>query len=500
MKKILYIGIAALIAASCSDFLKEDPKGRFMGESFFQTVDDIENVMTSLEYNVANFYYDGCSYNMSVRSDDMTACNAGGMGMELCTVPSSEYYLQNHWDNAYNIIRECNAFLQSEGSVVTNTEEEATRLKNLEGMAYFFRGWGYSLIARWYKQGPIVETIGEGVDYKSKSQKRLLEYSVEQLLKAEQLLPDNWNGHRMEKEAPLKITAKAALAELYLFMAGYPYEGGKEYYSKAAAKAKEVIDGAPAQGRGFDTYDNMWNTNDPMTNLNKERLLSVYYTQYGYRCASTTCFFPGEYAGWNWLMGEKQFFRDFPEGPRKEATFMTTRQGLSGNMVAWDDASDLNITQPVYRKKILNPEDDFNNLIGRTTWQNSYMAMPLRYTLTALTYAEAVTRANGAPDALAKDLMHQIRERAGLEDYSATLTGDAYAAAVVQERAWEMAAEWTRWNDICRLKMFEEVFAKRADDELNASSGLGTPKLETYFLDVPPSDLTLNPALAEVED
>lgn len=499
MKKILLIGFVALAAASCSKFLEEDPKGRFMGESFFQSVKDIENVMTSLEYNVANFYYDGCSYNMSVRSDDMTSCNAGGMGMELCTVPSSEYYLQNHWDNAYKIIREANAFLQSVPSVTTNTPEDEKLLKNLEGYAYFFRGWGYSLIARWYKQGPIVESVGEGVDYKSKSQKALLEYSVSQLLKAEELLPDTWEGHRTEKEAPMKITAKAALAEMYLFMAGYPYNGGKEYYSKAAAKAKEVIDAAPALGRGFDTYDNMWNTNDPLTNLNKERLFSIYFSQYGFRCASTTCFFPGEYAGWDWILGEKQFYRDFPEGPRKEATFMTTRQNTQGQIVSWDDPSLVN-TQPVYRKKILNPEDDFDNLIGRTTWQNSYMAMPLRYTLTALTYAEAVTRATGAPDALAKDLMHQIRERAGLEDYDASLTGDAYAKAVVQERAWEMAAEWTRWNDICRLEMFEEVFAHRAADEKNASSGLGTPNKASYFLDVPPTDLALNPNLAEVED
>jgi len=245
----------------------------------------------------------------------------------------------------------------------------------------------------------------------------------------------------------------------------------------------------------------MWNLNNPLDNVNKERLLPVYYSQYGFRCASTTCFFPGDYAGWDWLMGEKTFFRNFPEGPRKEATFMTTRENKYGKWVPWNDTTLSNgHPQPVYLKKIVNPEDDFNNLIGRTTWQNSYMAMPLRYTLTALTYAEAITRATGAPDALAKQLMDAIRDRAELPHYDASLTGTAYADAVVQERAWEMAAEWTRWNDICRLELFEKVFAERATDEFNASSGLGTPTHDSYFLEVPPSELALNPNLKEIED
>jgi len=246
----------------------------------------------------------------------------------------------------------------------------------------------------------------------------------------------------------------------------------------------------------------MWNMDNPMNNVNKERLLSIYYTDYSRLTASTNCFFPSDYAGWDWLLGEKAFYRNFPEGPRKDITFWSVRQNKYGKWVSWDDST-LNITQPVYLKKVLNPETDFSNPISRGKageWINSYLMMPLRYTLTALTYAEAVTRSTGAPDALARSLMDSIRTRAGLPLYAADLTGSAYADTVVQERAWEMAAEWTRWNDICRLELFEKVFAERAADEENASSGLGVPSHENYFLGLPPADLALNPNLAEVED
>jgi len=48
--------------------------------------------------------------------------------------------------------------------------------------------------------------------------------------------------------------------------------------------------------------------------------------------------------------------------------------------------------------------------------------------------------------------------------------------------------------------MVEEVFAKRASDEYNASSGFGTPSRENYYLPVPASELALNPNLSQMEE
>lgn len=96
--------------------------------------------------------------------------------------------------------------------------------------------------------------------------------------------------------------------------------------------------------------------------------------------------------------------------------------------------------------------------------------------------------------------MDKIRERAELPVYQRGLQGSDFASLVVQERAWEMAGEWTRYPDLCRLKMVEEVFAKRDANEYNKSSGLGQPGLDNYYLPVPASELALNPNLALVEE
>ncbi len=50
----------------------------------------------------------------------------------------------------------------------------------------------------------------------------------------------------------------------------------------------------------------------------------------------------------------------------------------------------------------------------------------------------------GYTNALAYDCINAIRHRAGLSSLSG-LSGSGFADAVVQERAWEFAAERIRW-------------------------------------------------------
>lgn len=493
MKKYLF-AITILSLSSCTEFLEEEPKGQFMEDTYFNTVEDLERFMPSIFYYMSDYYYDGCSFNMSLRGDDMTGVHSGSVLLERFNQPDDEQYVYKHWEECYTTIKHANSFLTNMEKVTGDQQ----KLDNLAGIAYFFRGWGYFNLARFFKQAPIVYQVGGNFDIKSSSQAKLFEQCVADMEKAERLLPASWAGHLMEKEAPFALTAKAALAEMYLYMAGHPLNKGAEYYRKAADKAREVINGAPAVGRGFDTYDNMWNEENPENNLNKERLLAVYFTANSQKQSITRCFYPAEYGAYGWIAAERTFFREFPEGPRKEATFWDYRETASG-IVPWDTPT-VAVPAPLYRKRGLNSEDKGLPKYTLQGGTRSSLIMPLRYTLTATTYAEAIARATGSPDALAYDLMDQIRERADLPRYDRGLSGDAFAKLVVQERGWEMAGEWTRYPDLCRLKMLEEVFAKRAPDEYNPNSGLGTPSPDNYYLPVPARELALNPNLAQIED
>jgi hypothetical protein len=493
MKKLIFIPLI-LILTACSDFLEENPKGQFTEENYFNTVSDVERFMPSLFYYASDYYYDGNSFNMSLRGDDMTGTHAGSVLLERFSQPDDEQYVYKHWEECYTTIKHANSFLSNMEKVKGDTKQ----LENLAGVAYFFRGWGYFNLAKYFKQAPIVFQVGGNFDIKSSSQAKLFEQCVADMEKAALMLPATWAGNRMEKEAPFILTAKAALAEMYLYMAGYPLNKGTEYYQKAANMAKEVIDGAPAIGRGFDTYANMWNEEDPENNSNKERLFSIYFTANSQKQSITRIFYPAEYGAYGWVSAERTFFREFPDGPRKEATFWDYRETAAGR-IPWNSTT-VAVPAPLLKKLALNQDDKGLNRYTLRGGTRSSLIMPLRYTLTATTYAEATARAKGTPDDLAYKIMDEIRDRAKLPRYARGMTGEAFAKAVVQERAWEMAGEWTRFSDLCRLKMVEEVFAKRATDEYNASSGLGTPSPENYYLPVPASELSLNPNLALIAD
>ena len=57
---------------------------------------------------------------------------------------------------------------------------------------------------------------------------------------------------------------------------------------------------------------------------------------------------------------------------------------------------------------------------------------------------------------------------------------------IVAEKGWEMAGEYSRWFDLQRLQMLDEVIAKKHPDDLQP---LGTPK---YYLPIPVSETQVN--------
>jgi starch-binding outer membrane protein, SusD/RagB family len=125
-----------------------------------------------------------------------------------------------------------------------------------------------------------------------------------------------------------------------------------------------------------------------------------------------------------------------------------------------------------------------------------------RYAHTMLTYAEAAARSGQLNDK-AYECVNQIRRRANhvdlntpsVYDLQPGLSAEAFADSVVQERAWELAGEPEgRWFDIVRLNMIKELPSLRDP----AEGGPPTTFDESaYFLDIPQSEIDLNPNLAE---
>ncbi len=185
------------------------------------------------------------------------------------------------------------------------------------------------------------------------------------------------------------------------------------------------------------------------------------------------------------MFAELNFFAEFPEGPRKTATFRT-EFGLGATKIPWQQSL---TKHPYYQKWYIK-----GNIV---TSSISLPSVMMRYAHVLTIYAEAKARGTGGPDQAAYDALNQVRLRGratGTKPLSPAdgLTATQFADEVVQERAWEFACERTRWFDLIRLERVEEANAKKHPDDLQPIKPITK---ESYWLPMPFADTSINPNL-----
>ena len=219
------------------------------------------------------------------------------------------------WTLLYKSINACNLITAR----ISQAGLPADRKNSLEGQARYVRALDYFHLTRWFGEVPII-TAENQIDAANVGQSSVADvYAkiIEDLKAAETMLPATF----AEKGRPTQGAAKTLLAEVYLTMAGWPLKDASKY-ALARDKAKEVMDmGVYALEPNF---GNLWKVSNKLSN--REFIFM-------FNGVSTASFVegshlhvasrPGEEGGWDDMMSEARFFRAFPNGPRKDATFHT---------------------------------------------------------------------------------------------------------------------------------------------------------------------------------
>lgn len=297
-------------------------------------------------------------------------------------------------------------------------------------------------------------------------------------------------------------------------MAGFPVNGGTEYYAKARDKAKEIIDNADKYGYALrDHFYQVWDPYWKAYQIPKDEvILWIEHTPNDYTTRAPNPSRPIEFGGWESMVAEMGFFNRFPEGERKEFTFVTD---LYYNGIRYS-YTDLKCAHPLYRKLWAddltpgwewenrnNPDSKWKtNMAASANWFSSRPIIMMRYPDILLTYAEAKARTDG-PDALAYKCLNDVRNRAfkGVGTTEASVSGlstTEFIDAVVWERAFEFAGfEYSaRWFDLQRLELVEKATTEWRS-ETEAKYTLKKPYTKKdYFLPIPNKEVTLNPNLA----
>jgi len=485
MKKILFFACLLIGLSSCKDFLEEDIKGALVGPDALKTQEGLEAALTGAYKGWASTWGSGFLHATAIGAtmggDDVTTHKASNKAdfreFDQFNVSATNQRTQALYNGCYKAIQGANNIL---ANYTSTTGDEAT-INAIVGEAYFIRAVSYYWLVRLYGDIPLITdpNFSEEQLTMGKSTPAEVYALIESdLTAAEGLVPDT----KRDPGRPNKGTVKAYLADVYLTEAGWPLKQ-TEKYALAAAKAKEVIDHKDLYGfRLLDSYTELFE-NDPAKNGTAEAVFQIS-TFMGEWSATNANYglsaMPGEETGWDDFFAEINFFNHFPEGPRKDATFRTVFKLSNGSTIPWEQSQ---TRHPYYQKYYIKGEV-----------KNSSSSVPeimMRYAYVLTVYAEAQARATGTPDDLAYTCINDIRKRAKLTPLSG-LSGSAFADAVVQERAWEFAAERIRWFDLVRLEQVEQANANKNADDLKP---IGSISKEDYTFPLPFSETSANPNL-----
>lgn len=410
---------------------------------------------------------------------------------------SDVLWLDLPWSRYWKVIYYSNSVI--EGLKTSPAPEDV--VATADGEARFFRALSYFDMVRRYGNMPIIlDGMTPTGDEKRATVLENYMHIEEDLLIAEKNLPDPDAVSSPGKVS--KAAAKTLLADLYLQWAGWPVKDNSKY-AMAAQKAKEVID------MGYFTLlpiDQLWLLENGNS---KESIFSVQFSV----TENIKSGYPAAYShhqarGWSDCYPERQFFYDFPEGPRKDFTFHTqipNRKVQAGVIVPNNPPSvpwETSQRKHTMFKKFTLSEDLTTG--GRTS---GFRPVEIyRYAEVLLLYAEASARANGGnASGEALEAYNMVKRRAaGLPYDSPDVSVDATSATaddILQERGWELAGELgKRWWDLVRTETVADAAARRdPTEEVDLAIAPSAISWKQYIAPIPYNAITTSSLMQNPE-
>ena len=495
MKKIFnQIGVLLIIVlflGACVD-LEENPYGRLNDpETAFESLSNLDALSIAMyaalrgDGSWAEGFATTQYMTTMFGADDLTTIAGGNKEpfreFDGFSKSASNIWMSNLYKGCYRAILNANALIE----YAQYTKAQPDEIDNLIGQAYFVRGLSYFYLVRSWGEIPLYTTPGAHTDIELSSEGQVFDQIIDDFLQAEELLPDN----QVEVGRPTRGAAKSFLAKAYLTKAGWPVND-QASYRLAADKAKEVIDQKEIWG-----YDLLNNYEDLWKRAYDNSSESIFALQYDRNTGDGahanhligTASMPKEENGWEDFFCELQFYHDFPEGARKDATFRTVFYTATGDTVTFEESS---AKHPYYAKFRDGAVDESTPWLSAYHTAAAYMLM--RYADVLLIYAEAEAQAS-SPSVEAYEAVNQVRNRAGLSDLSNDLSSEEFINAVIWERAWEFAGEGQRWYDLIRTEKVSEAVTRRDPNEAVSISGSITS--DNLYAPIPEAEVLKNPNL-----
>ena len=516
MKKILYPIFALCMSvfplSSCSSLLDEEAQSEIDKTKFMNNASEAEIVLLGVYRNMVT---DGMyGYNLSLMFDlstDLSQCE-GNAFTSFREIPTNAFSpsnasIQDTWAMLYNSIYNANDFIETlESKVGSFPQADKELAKIYLAEARGLRGMYYFELVRWYGNIVLMKNTAQSKQHPSTfvqaDPKEVYAFIEQDLLFAAENLPyaadDSYRKNNSFRFS--RGTALGLLTKVYATWAGYPVQD-KSKWERAALTAQLLIESGK---HGLLTnYEELWeNTCNGVWNP-KESLMEVSF--YAPTVTGSNSEDPcGRIGKWNGVSTtEIAGIRGRNAGNVKVVhTF-----ALDWRTKVNDLRRDLSIANYKYapNKMLLTKNDknteeqaiadDLDPAKGQSAKQNYTPAKwdtekyvksgnallnndksnvnwyILRYSDVLLLYAEALNEWKAGPTTAAYEAVNMVRRRgyglpisnaSSLSDLPANMSQSEFEAAVRQERAYELAFEGHRRQDLVRWGIYYETVSETA--------------------------------------
>jgi len=433
-----------LFAFSCEKFLEEEPFGLLTPEAAIKTPEDLraatDGIYQTLKRSHGNRY--GILPVNWMASEIISTRMSGGEGnFDRYKIEATNNCLNNIFEESFEGIKRANLVTNFIDEVTFNDDNEKSVIL---AEARFMRAFHYFNLLRMFGDVPKYISVPTNPDEVHVPRSPVSEIYDEIIIPDLEFGIDNLPEVTEDGRAN-KVAAEMLLSKVHMTLGNW---------NDAQISIEPVINN---KNYGLvENWGDLWL--DP--NDNNEFIFAIQYINLS---GHMNDFSPLFGVNTNGEMGnplyysEWPYYNNYPEGPRKDALFMTEYIEPGGDTLNVDDpgwAQGWN--QPLF-KCYLDPEP---NVIGHG------IDIPLlRYADALLMQAEIVNELNG-PNQIAYNAINKVRRRAAGEDINSPSTVDLsglsqeeFREAVFQERRWELPLEGHSWFDAVRLGLekFKEV-------------------------------------------
>lgn len=485
MKKISYILSAMLLLTNvgCDSLIDLNPLDNPSADTFYTNETEVQGGVNACYAFVgeASTAYLNYEYSWDELSDVMFHRGGGfAQNIVMSSIDYTDGFFRTLWLRMYQGVGRTNLILQKIEENSGNISEE--KAKQMKGEVYFLRAFYYMRLTDMfgdvvYTDKPV-STPAEGMQVTRTSKTEVLKHIYEDFDKAAEYL----------KNSSVKDLGRATYGAALAYKSRVAISNSD--WKVAADAAKTLIDSNTYEL--YPSYKNLFTEDVVLSSSNKEQIFTrchlvlagnatSYVRDAGPRCIG----------GWSTMVPTQNLVDSYEctdgkkidesplydklhpyenRDPRMRASLV-----LPGDMwcgYIFDTRKDKLTTLNEAGEEVKNLDSysstaytSFTGYLLRKYMELKYLSnsaqceipfMLCRYAEVLLNYAEAKIELGEVDESCLKAL-NLIRERAGMPDYSSSMSPDALRKAVRYERKVELFNEGFRRNDLNRWKRSEVV-------------------------------------------